>query len=99
MFFRPLRRPSPATDRPAGTRAMLVLSRRVRRAAAIPALVVMLAPGVALAQSATTGATESPQEDPALRFRLPTVTVTAEKEPEDTQKVPASVTAVSKDTL
>src|SRR5262249_55307926 len=37
-------------------------------------------------------------QDP-LRFQLPTVTVTAEKVPENAQTVPASLTAVSKDTL
>ena len=41
---------------------------------------------------------QTPQDD-ALRFRLPAVTVTAQREPEDAQKIPVSVTAVSKDTL
>jgi outer membrane receptor protein involved in Fe transport len=40
-----------------------------------------------------------PQIDPALRFRVPTVTVTAQKESEDKQKVPVSVTAVPKDVI
>ena len=40
----------------------------------------------------------APQEDP-FRFRMPTVNVTAQKEPEDIQKIPVSVTAVSKDTI
>jgi iron complex outermembrane recepter protein len=38
-------------------------------------------------------------DDQTLRFRMPTVTVTARKEVEDRQKVPASVTAVSADTI
>jgi iron complex outermembrane recepter protein len=38
------------------------------------------------------------QEDPP-RVALPPVTVTAQKEPEDAQKLPVSVTAVSKDTI
>ena len=40
----------------------------------------------------------APQEDP-YRFRMPTVNVTAQKEPGDIQKIPVSVTAVSKDTI
>ena len=40
----------------------------------------------------------APQEDP-YRFRMPAVNVTAQKEPEDIQKIPVSVTAVSKDTI
>ena len=40
----------------------------------------------------------TPQEDP-FRFRMPTVNVTAQKEPEDIQKIPVSVTAVSKDLI
>ena len=41
----------------------------------------------------------SSEDDPALRFQVPTVTVTAQKEPEDKQKIPVSVTAVSQDTI
>ncbi len=41
----------------------------------------------------------NPQDDPSLRFKLPTVTVTAQKEAQDKQKVPVSVTAVSENTL
>lgn len=52
------------------------------------------------APPATTTQTDSdPEEDPALRFRMPTVTVTARKQAEDKQRVPASVTAVSKEAL
>jgi iron complex outermembrane recepter protein len=39
-----------------------------------------------------------PQDDP-LRIALPPVTVTAQKEPEDAQKLPLSVTAVSKEMI
>jgi iron complex outermembrane receptor protein len=35
----------------------------------------------------------------SIRFRLPTVTVTAQKEPEDIQETPVSVTAVTSNTL
>ncbi len=37
--------------------------------------------------------------DAQVRFRMPTVIVTAQKEPEDKQKIPVSVTAVLKDTI
>jgi iron complex outermembrane receptor protein len=43
--------------------------------------------------------TPDPNDPNAIRFRLPTVTVTAEKEPEDIQQTPVSVTAVTKETL
>ena len=62
-------------------------------------LAVTLVPGLAAAQSAGGGQAGSPQDNPAIRFRMPTVTVEAQKEPEDKQKVPVSVTAVSKDTI
>jgi iron complex outermembrane receptor protein len=41
----------------------------------------------------------NPHEEGILRTTLPTVTVTATKEPADAQKVPVSVTAVSRQTL
>jgi iron complex outermembrane recepter protein len=40
-----------------------------------------------------------PPDDPLLRVTLPTVTVTAQKEPEDIQKLPLSVTAVTKELI
>jgi iron complex outermembrane receptor protein len=61
------------------------------------ALLVLLAPATVAAQSSAGG--PSDQQDPAIRLRIPTITVTAQKEPEDKQKVPVSVTAVSKDTI
>jgi iron complex outermembrane recepter protein len=39
------------------------------------------------------------QDDDTIRFRLPTVSVTAQKEPENLQDLPVSVTAVTSDTL
>jgi iron complex outermembrane receptor protein len=62
-------------------------------AALIPAALFAQTPAAAQSQSAT------PEDDPALRFQVPTVTVTAQKEPEDRQKIPVSVTAVPRDTL
>ena len=53
----------------------------------------------ALAQSGGSSQDGSSQDDPSLRFRVPTITVTAQKEPEDKQKIPVSVTAVSSDTI
>lgn len=47
---------------------------------------------------ATPAQAPATQGDP-FRFRMPTVNVTAQKEPEDIQKIPVSVTAVSKDTI
>jgi iron complex outermembrane receptor protein len=50
-------------------------------------------------QSSTAGNTaQQNQNDPAL-LRLPTVTVTVEKQPEEAQKTPVSVTAVTKEML
>ena len=64
---------------------------------------VLLVPGTAIAQDRTAQApapAPSNQQDPdALRFQLPTVTVTAPKVPENVQDVPASVTAVPSQTL
>jgi iron complex outermembrane receptor protein len=58
--------------------------------------------GSSLAQTPTSPSTTTsavkPQDDP-LRFKLPTVKVTAQKEEEDKQKVPVSVTAVPDTTI
>jgi iron complex outermembrane receptor protein len=59
--------------------------------------IAMLTPTLAAAQPAASDSAK--QNDPAMRFRLPTVTVTAQKEPEDKQKIPVSVTAVALDTI
>jgi iron complex outermembrane receptor protein len=40
-----------------------------------------------------------PPDDPLMRVTVPTVTVTAQKEPEDLQKLPVSVTAVTEETI
>jgi len=66
---------------------------------------VLVVPAGALAQAPpapapTPGATgQVTQEDGALRLRLPTITVTAEKESENIQDAPVSVTAVTAETL
>ena len=62
-------------------------------------LTVALVPSIAMAQSPGGSQGASSQDDPALRFLMPTVTVTAQKEPEDKQKVPISVTAVPEDLI
>ena len=53
---------------------------------------MLLAPAWAAAQP-------PPADQESLRFRIPTVTVTAQKVSEDKQKVPVSVTAVSRDLI
>jgi iron complex outermembrane receptor protein len=69
-------------------------------------LLSLLAPSAALAQAASNSAqtaagssTKDDQNAGQIRFRLPTITVTAQKEPDDLQEVPISVTAVTGDTL
>jgi iron complex outermembrane recepter protein len=71
---------------------------RQRIAILLPAL-VLASPASALAQSSGTAQPGSSQDDPEIRFRVPTITVTALKEPEDQQKVPVSVTAVPAETI
>src|SRR5215210_8843149 len=60
------------------------------------ALAALIAPPSSIAQTAT--APQTAQDDP-LRFVMPTVTVTAQKEPEDKQKIPLSVTAIPVTTI
>ena len=69
-------------------------------------LLSLLAPSAALAQAASNPAqtaqgssTKDDQNTGQIRFPLPTVTVTAQKESDDIQEVPISVTAVTGDTL
>jgi iron complex outermembrane receptor protein len=65
-------------------------------------IVVWLAVLVALPAPAYAGQTQQPdpqQTDPLLRVRLPQVTVMAQKEPEDIQKLPVSVTAITQDII
>jgi iron complex outermembrane receptor protein len=70
----------------------------VTRLAAVAASVVI--PSPSLGQTpAPAGAVSTPTEDDTLRFKMPTVTVTAQKEPEDRQKVPVAVTAVTRETI
>jgi iron complex outermembrane receptor protein len=59
-------------------------------------LTFMLAVGLPVAA----GAQQPAQDDEGVvRLRVPTITVTAEKEPEDAQKAPVSVTAVTRETI
>jgi iron complex outermembrane receptor protein len=73
----------------------------VSRTALIIASLLTLAPPVVTAQGGATqsGSSQQDQQDPEIRFRVPTITVTAQKEPEDQQKVPISVTGVPAETL
>jgi len=70
---------------------------RSPRAFSALALFLVLSPAVAAAQTA--GAPQASSSQDAVRFRLPTLTVTAQKEAEDPHKLPVSVTAVPKDTI
>ncbi|HET7219386.1 MAG TPA: TonB-dependent receptor [Vicinamibacterales bacterium] len=65
-------------------------------ARAVLSLSLLSVPAFAAAQTSTAPST---QDDPLLRVGLPTVTVTAQKEPEEIQKLPLSVTAVSKEMI
>ena len=61
-----------------------------------------LVPATSLAQTppaSTPAPTPAQEDEDKLRFAMPTVTVTAQKEAEDRQKVPVSVTAVTRDSL
>jgi outer membrane receptor protein involved in Fe transport len=62
--------------------------RRPLRAAGLSALMLV-----------ATDAYAQPDTPPAIRFTLPPVTVTAQKEPADPQTLPVSVTAVLQGTL
>ena len=53
----------------------------------------------ALLASSPAAAQQPAPPQPPLRTTLPPITVTAQKEPDDPQKLPVSVTAVSNDTL
>ena len=68
-----------------------------------PILVIRLLLALLAAPAAAAAAPRrqpaNPDDEGILRTKLPTVTVTATKEPEDAQKVPVSVTAVSRQTL
>ena len=61
--------------------------------AACSLIAALFAPAPAAAQQ------PAPSPQPPLRTTLPPITVTAQKEPDDPQKLPVSVTAVSNDTL
>jgi iron complex outermembrane recepter protein len=69
------------------------------------ALSLLLVPALSHAQTPASsgqpaGTTGVPvDEDGQLRVTMPTVTVTAQKEPEDRQKAPVSVTAVTRETI
>jgi iron complex outermembrane receptor protein len=66
-------------------------------------LATLVVPAAAYGQQAPStapGSTQPTQDDQgAVRVRLPIVTVTAEKDPEDAQESPVSVTAMTRETL
>jgi iron complex outermembrane receptor protein len=61
-----------------------------------PVLAVLLS---SFAVAAAAQQPASSQDDPTVRVKLPTLTVTADKEPEDVQQAPVSATVVGEDTL
>ena len=67
-------------------------------ARAVLSLSLLSVPTFVAGQTAPAPSGQS-QDDPLLRVGLPTVTVTAQKEPEDIQKLPLSVTGVSKEMI
>jgi len=84
------------------TNRTLVLS--TRRLAGLCCLVLIIGAPASRADAqappdSSTPSTPPSPPDSALRFRMPTVTVTAQKVAQDEQQVPVSVTAVPNDTL
>ncbi len=74
----------------------------LQSAVVVSSLAVMCVMGPARAgaqEPSVPPAQAAPPQDDTVRFRLPTVTVAAQKEAEDKQKIPVSVTAVSADTI
>ncbi|MPZ18889.1 MAG: TonB-dependent receptor plug domain-containing protein [Luteitalea sp.] len=78
--------------------AYLRTSRAVGRAVGCLLVALLIASRGAIAQTAAPPQTQ-PTEDPPLRVRMPDVTVTAQKEPEDKQRLPVSVTVVPGETI
>jgi iron complex outermembrane receptor protein len=87
---------------PAAVQATPLFVRSMRRRCWRAGLAVLVAAGIpaqAAAQTSGSGQAATPPADSPIRFRMPTVTVTAQKVPEDLQKVPTSVTAVSREAI
>jgi iron complex outermembrane receptor protein len=78
---------------------MAHMFQRYRAAAAFIAYTAVLLPAASTAQPTGAQTSGSSQDDPALRFKMPTVNVTAQKQEQDKQKLPVSVTAVPQETL
>jgi iron complex outermembrane receptor protein len=76
---------------------MSCIIRRGRGVCGVAAVAVFLA--LTSFPAHAQGQATVPEDDPSIRFKLPTVTVTAQKEPEDKQRVPVSVTAVPEETI
>jgi iron complex outermembrane recepter protein len=70
-----------------------------RSTLALASFVFVLVPTIVHAQASGAAPSGSSPEDPELRITVPTITVTAQKEPEDQQRVPVSVTGVPAETL
>ena len=65
----------------------------------VPVRSAALVVGLALAASVVQAQTTPEISQPTSRFELPTVVVTAEKQPEEATEVPVSVTTVQRDTI
>ena len=65
----------------------------------LASFVLVLMPTIVAAQASGAAPSGASQEDPEIRIKVPTITVTALKEPEDQQRVPVSVTGVPAETL
>jgi len=71
----------------------------LRSILALASLVFVLVPTIAHAQASGAAPSGASPEDPQIRIKVPTITVTAQKDPEDQQQVPVSVTGVPAETL
>jgi iron complex outermembrane receptor protein len=76
-------------------RTLDLVARRSLIAGAALAALLFAAP----VRAQSSGSSQNQPQDDPLRFQLPTVNVTAQKETQDKQKVPVSVTAVPKETI
>jgi iron complex outermembrane receptor protein len=68
-------------------------------AAPIAAVLLSALPASVLAQTTAPNAPAAASQNDPIRLSMPAVTVTAQKTPEDKQKVPVSVTAVTESTI
>src|SRR6188768_721591 len=68
-------------------------------AAFLVAVLLWGIPASVMAQASAPKPPAPPPQDDSVRLSMPAITVTAQKTPEDKQKVPVSVTAVTEKTI